>query len=231
MGQYYNIVNIDKKEYMDPGLFEGCDSKLMEWPCTDLPVATALLNLMADRWQGDRVYVVGDYAEADDPRDTFFAALEAAEKEFGTKSLHEWAEETCALLVPPNFFSSRNAQYLHGREIISEVRADISDHGWRYIINHDLKQYIDLTHCPVFLIYEDEKTDRLIFRCFSPLPMLLAMGNGRGGGDYPDIFPGHEFIGTWCDSVTSVRVRKDLGKKAAKYTEFYPGFVNPRVRE
>lgn len=87
MGQYYKIVNLTKREYLDPSHFgEGC--KLKEFACNARASLTALAVLLANsngrgggdyndvpetmavkpgRWAGDRIVVAGDYAEATDP--------------------------------------------------------------------------------------------------------------------------------------------------------------------
>jgi len=81
MGQYYRIVNIDKKEFMSPADF-GYGLKLLEFadPMGQSMVTSAMALLMADgnnrgggdlrtdhevvgSWAYDRVAVVGDYAD------------------------------------------------------------------------------------------------------------------------------------------------------------------------
>lgn len=78
MGQYFYIVNLDKREYLDP-LEIGCGMKLWEIaanPC--LNVLALLLRqsseggggdirkpyASAGRWAGDRLVIVGDYDES-----------------------------------------------------------------------------------------------------------------------------------------------------------------------
>lgn len=58
MGQYYLVANIDKQEYME------CTGslKLMEWSYNRNGVVLTMEDLMAKRWKGDRIYVIGDYA-------------------------------------------------------------------------------------------------------------------------------------------------------------------------
>jgi hypothetical protein len=56
----------------------------------------------------------------------------------------------------------------------------------QYIINHTKKQYVD-----------KEKHDK-----YHPLPLLVAEGNGRGGGDYHGI--NQDIIGSWSRDVISV---------------------------
>jgi hypothetical protein len=82
MGQYWIPVNIDKREYVMPHKL-GVGLKLWEQICVDHGTTTALFILTAampeprgggdfephpaiGRWAGDRVAVVGDYAEDDD---------------------------------------------------------------------------------------------------------------------------------------------------------------------
>lgn len=62
MGQYYKVVNIDKKEYMysDGGI------KLMEWSYNRNPLVLNIMKKLANEWKGDRVFVVGDYALSGD---------------------------------------------------------------------------------------------------------------------------------------------------------------------
>jgi hypothetical protein len=81
MGQYHMVVNLDKKEFLDPHSL-GCGLKLMEQAGTQFGTAGALLILLAcsngrgggdcfkhpyvGRWAGDHIAVVGDYAEDTD---------------------------------------------------------------------------------------------------------------------------------------------------------------------
>lgn len=82
MGQYHYVFNLDKKEYLHPHKF-GNGLKLMEFACaagtmTGLAVLLATSNgrgggdlrtsntEIPGRWAGDRIAIVGDYAEGDD---------------------------------------------------------------------------------------------------------------------------------------------------------------------
>src|SRR3972149_6463998 len=87
MGQYYKIVNLDKKEYLHPHKF-GDGLKLLEFGCSSQGTLTALTLLLAKgngrgggdypsnnpligSWAGDRIVIVGDYYDdekKDDPR-------------------------------------------------------------------------------------------------------------------------------------------------------------------
>lgn len=79
MGQYYMIVNIDKKEFIHPHKF-GDGLKLLEFGDSMGGTMTALAILLADgnnrgggdlrsdkeiigSWAGDRIVIAGDYAD------------------------------------------------------------------------------------------------------------------------------------------------------------------------
>jgi hypothetical protein len=88
MGQYFLIVNLDKKEYLSPHRL-GCGAKLWEISANN---PTRLFPLLlrksseggggdiqkdypsAGRWAGDRIVVVGDYDKS--------GLYEIAQKEF-----------------------------------------------------------------------------------------------------------------------------------------------------
>ncbi|MDA3813534.1 MAG: hypothetical protein PF570_04700 [Candidatus Cloacimonetes bacterium] len=79
MGQYYKIVNLDKKEFLNTYTFND-GAKLLELGCSSEGTLTALAILLADgngrgggdlhsenpiigSWAGDRIVVAGDYAD------------------------------------------------------------------------------------------------------------------------------------------------------------------------
>jgi hypothetical protein len=80
MGQYYKIVNLDKKQYMEPWTFDD-GAKLLEFGMSAEGTMTALAILLADgngrgggdlndepnplvgSWAGDRIVISGDYAD------------------------------------------------------------------------------------------------------------------------------------------------------------------------
>jgi hypothetical protein len=79
MGQYYKIVNVKKKQYLNPHTF-GDGAKLMEFSMSASGVLAGLAILLADgngrgggdlnseneivgSWAGDNIVVAGDYAD------------------------------------------------------------------------------------------------------------------------------------------------------------------------
>lgn len=59
----------------------------------------------------------------------------------------------------------------------------------KYLINNDKSEYIDLAK------YK-EKSDNHGWIIF-PLSLLTAIGNGRGAGDYHDVYPNFDICGYW----------------------------------
>lgn len=79
MGQYYKIVNLDKRQYLRPSDFKD-GAKLMEFGASGQGTMSALAVLLAHgngrgfgdcrsedpivgSWAGDRIVVTGDYAD------------------------------------------------------------------------------------------------------------------------------------------------------------------------
>lgn len=63
---------------------------------------------------------------------------------------------------------------------------------FKYILNHDTKQYVDKSKVP------DKDGWRI-----HPLPLLTCEGNGRGGGDYGNEGE-HEIVGSWARNRISI---------------------------
>ncbi len=204
MGQYYKVVNIDKKEYMrsDGGV------KLMEWSYNLNSLILNLIDKMANEWKGDRVYVVGDYAVSSDDEESYdYKKLVEIEKELGiyNKKDKEGYKETI-------YSQADNYKQIGLKELEKEE--------YKYIYNHNKKQYINLEHCPLAWIYKDKKMKEYEIIRISPLSLLLTLGNGRGGGDYR----GHNdyYIGNYLDDVTNLEITKQPLNN--DYIEFRPEF-------
>ena len=210
MGQYFYVVNIDKRERLCPFDFD-CGMKLMEWSYNDNKVVKAMMNLLGSRWAGDRVYVVGDYAEADRPEEPCYNALREVLEELDTNSLYRWAGDNCVRLLPG--------------KVTEGQKVDATSCKYRYLVNHATRQYVDLSKCPM-----DDRLSHFRPTSIAPISLLLAMGNERGFGDYHKEHPGFEYVGSWCDTIRSVTVSRRLPQVALNvggqsYTEFAPGFT------
>jgi hypothetical protein len=220
MGQYYHIINVDKKQQLMPFDFDN-GLKLMEWAYDKNNMVLALMNLMAGEWYSDRVYVVGDYADDSDMSECWareYVELETAfcnEQESLYDASISW--ERIAPETGPMFKMTHDED-----AIFAETPADMEDHGLRYIYNHATRQVIDLDDCPVEWEWEDNGKKGVTK--IAPLPLLLAMGNGRGGGDYWNE-SNSNLVGSWCSTVQFLEVTKKPLEKCGEYESFKPNFT------
>jgi len=51
----------------------------------------------------------------------------------------------------------------------------------------------------------------------NPLPLLTALGNGRGGGDYRDCYPDFDKVGIWAGDSLSIEDTVPKGKWYKKF--------------
>ena len=73
MGQYWTLINLDKKEKITSFAL-GSGTKLVEMAWNTGPSASLVVllavnggdDLAIGRWAGDRIVLIGDYAEPDD---------------------------------------------------------------------------------------------------------------------------------------------------------------------
>lgn len=93
MGQYYKVVNLDKKQYIKPHAFDD-GAKLLEFGCSSGGTMLALALLLASgngrgggdhrssdpvigSWAGDRIVIAGDYGDdglfTDDPERNLYS--------------------------------------------------------------------------------------------------------------------------------------------------------------
>lgn len=211
MGQYYKVVNADKKLYFTPWEVGGNGAKLMEWSYNRNEMVLALMNLLANEWKGDRVYVVGDYAEANNEKEPCYEAVKALEEEMG---------------LPDGEISS---VYVYASEKFRNISAlvDTEDRGLRYIYNHRTKQFVDTAKCPIEWTWYSKDEKKTYINKIAPIPLLLAMGNGRGCGDFHSQHIGYEYVGSWCSSVQDIEITADK-IDGLEYEEFAPSFTEQK---
>lgn len=86
------------------------------------------------------------------------------------------------------------------------------------LLNHSKHQYLDLKkYKEKFDKMQSETSYRLW--CIHPLPLLTALGNGRGGGDYSSSMLNYNKVGIWAGDLLSV------GDPLTGYTEVDAFFV------
>lgn len=86
----------------------------------------------------------------------------------------------------------------------------------KFLLNHDTKQFIDLNEYKANSVGND---DWII----NPLPLLTAVGNDRGGGDFHEGNIGYEFVGIWAWNLISI-----VDKPPKSYKKFSPVFKEIR---
>lgn len=114
MGQYYLIVNLDKKQFLHPHRC-GDGLKLLEFGCSANGTLTALAVLLADgnnrgggdlrshhpvigSWAGDRIVVTGDYADegkfTSDPARNLFCVAKDEYQDLSRQALRAMADDS-----------------------------------------------------------------------------------------------------------------------------------------
>ena len=236
MGQYYIAGNLDKKQKFQ---FDGV--KLMEFSWVGNKSMQAFAALMAGAWKGDAVYVVGDYADMTegpyDGDDAWLPQLEAVLRDLGITdakyvSEHDGREYPYSL-------------YRHIDDTFEDVTAEAMQRATegeslRYILNPELGVYVDLEHCPADSVSYWAEDDEAFAWRVHPLSLLLAMGNGRGGGDFGGHFAPfvdlhadrrairrstNHTVGAWTGTAASIRFAKTGEESAlAGLQEWQPAF-------
>lgn len=198
MGQYYIIANMDKKEVMTlKGRLQ--EKKLMEM-ALDKTVVSGIMNLLTGKWCKDHVYLIGDYADHDNMDEAYHNVLK------------EWKEK----------YNVYGSLYKFIIDSFARIEGDPVNNHYRFIYNHSRKEYIDLHHCQ-----KCHNDDARISEYISPLVLLIAVGNGRGGGDYFND-KNDEFAGSWCDSIHEVEIGKEF-RDDLQYNEFRPDFCDDNI--
>ncbi|MDR2525540.1 MAG: hypothetical protein LBC83_05075 [Oscillospiraceae bacterium] len=152
------------------------------------------LNLMEHSWIGDgsvnavcsliynnpcKVAWIGDYSDRsyDPAKDAYAKTLscEEFEKVFETA----WCGSS---FIKPYKLDQEGSKLT-----TSEIKTG-------YLINHDLKCYVDMA---AYIKRSTVPDDSIGGCCIHPLPLLTACGNGRGDGDFYGR-KGRKDVGTWA---------------------------------
>lgn len=214
MGQYYSIANMDKKEYLYTHDYD-CGLKLMEFSYKENKVIEQMLKLMNTDWKGDKVFIVGDYADQSDLNECWIKPYQEACKAFDildkTKVVYE------------NEYEYNLDDYINDN--FTRIKPHIKGRTPRYVYNTNKQNYLDLNHANIAWAYKEEKNGKEYKGTtqFSDISLLLAMGNGRGGGDY-HTEDCSELVGSWCEDSDALIVSTKKLDEFKDYEEFRPGF-------
>lgn len=229
MGQYYKFVNMDKKEVLYPDDYE-CFAKLMETSFFEGNTRetngymAAFCYLMETRWKGDQVVLIGDYADyyPNGKNENDFSGAQAMAtlyKKYPKLTADipraKRTKATGNIVFTPYFICED-----HGSSKTASL--DVENYKIpRYIINEAKKSYIDLDHMPTNWSAKDKDGNEHEMKVF-PLSLMIACGNGLGGGDYFGT-TGQDLVGQWILDTPSIRLTNDEPDLAV-YQELKPGF-------
>lgn len=200
MGQYYKIVilstkerKVSNKKKIITGFFPDWGVKLMEWSYVGNVTTRRLENVLYENPQ--RVVVAGDYAD-EEPQN-----CKDSSGEWVKENLYHWIDKVGKLDEKPYLVYGKSKDCSiewenYGRA--AEEKAKIEPHH-RYAINEDKKLYVDLG-------FEPKRKLKL-----HKLALLLAEGNGRGGGDYRGI--NEDKVGMWARDLIRVSDERPYGYK------------------
>ena len=187
MGQYYGIIikRPDGKINYNNRKIEGCDyqmAKLMEHSWMQNDTILAIVNQIYK--EKCRLIWCGDYAEAD----------EIDEVSNGEASYD-------------NLWGGDEHKKFKSNEIsepFTKYDGDKFDYSGKFLVNHTKKFYI------AFDDYIKKSTNKDGW-CISPISLLTAIGNGRGGGDYGG--KNVKKVGSWAWDEISIEDEKPKGFK------------------
>ena len=203
MGQYHSVINLDKRAGYSPRSV-GSSIKAADQGESLTPGA-ALLLLLSDPngWGGERIAIVGDYAEDSDLTDSPFPASELwgrlAESN-GLKNVGWLARKVIEEAQIATFTKDRHHGYTYTLHDFASDPLDLA----MTVYNHDKRERIT----PTLLGDPDALFD--IIRegwcggTATALTILLAAsckGGARGGGDYDGE---HPLVGSWAGDHISV---------------------------
>lgn len=216
MGQYYIVVNFTKRVYFH-SVDDGCN-KLMEFSYQGTKTVNALTNLIKNAWNGDEVAVLGDYADSGyintyNNSDTPVIALQKyaalCNVNLEDESLYNFVKKNFLKLTPEN-----------DKTFFKRI---FKDPEMRYIVNSDRHEYVDLNDLPMEY-YTSE--GQVYVDYIAPLPLLLAIGNGMGGGDYDETLRDADKVGLWTTSSSHLfltNYKEDLKYNTNLNPFFYEG--------
>ncbi len=180
MGQYYKFMNLDKKQRCDRNQHM---LKLLEHSYLENEYCMDILSLLSDKWKGDRVLHVGDYAEGND-NTTTCKVIEKIEKDYKLdRTVYNWQDG------------------------FEDIKPEKKQNKIRYVYNLDKKEYIDLLKQPIQWFWLEK--NKIHFSKFNSFALLIGCGNEQGGGDY--YLANHLQVGSWAGDhfVSSETFLKD----------------------
>lgn len=204
MGQYYKILCVNRREELSK---DGYGAKLMEssWVGNDL--TTSLYYMLMRNWSEKIVVNIGDYA---DTNEDWAVLVNKLSKRFKINSYPDYWDNT-------KTYKSLYQTAKEFTKIVPKSSIKRKDLGRIYGLNLNKKEFVDLNVLPVTDVYKDKRGETIY--SVEPISLLVAMGNGLGGGDYYDDSEFTSYVGSWAGDRISVSHFIPNG-----YTEIEPNF-------
>lgn len=252
MGQYYNVeqrykyINIDKRIIVcaNYGL-ELCKHSWLGNNSVVIPIK----QLVKTEWQGDRVIQLGDcvdgMAASTELREEHLKFIKKIKKEVGMtngQSLY-WDNvadegETFKKYTLKELFDSYDLKLEYDAEYMpvtfNEKGQKCSCDQFRYLYNTKRKEYVD--SFKILPSYVEEYKSEINFVKLDAYSLLIAIGNGLGGGDY--FGPDENLVGLWASTSDSIIISEKSPKEYAEensevenYTELVPLFCEHKPIE
>lgn len=237
MGQYHAIVNFDRRTGFDP---HSVDSgiKLMELGHTPRSLA-GLFVLLTDEWAGDKIAIVGDYAEKGDlpfkvkaatgiaTEDIFSVVTSNKDYKAAGHDAHGWLP--CGWLARKTMeesgfgtFHSEDRSWDSGKDWRFTENPNPTPMGEHVFVNHTTREYVD----PAGLGDSRELSDWALnghdggmTTATAVLLGVSSRNGGRGGGDFYYDSP---LVGSWGGNSLAVVSIEDTDG----YTD-----ITPTVRD
>lgn len=200
MGEYFNWVNVDKKEYLCPADFD-LGNKLHESMYRGNAILSALHSLLSSEWRGDRILFLGD--ECKMPIDPKYEVLQILDNETRQRKTGHYYDT-----VVENYrnvsclFKEAEAEVRQGIDYYikklgnsSTVSHDTNEYGinidhpfdglflkcgknYRYTINYTKKVYYSLDFTKILHLDRSENSNA------DPLPLLMGYGRSASLGSW-----------------------------------------------
>jgi len=216
MGEYYDWVNIDKKEYISPYCFDY-GSKSIESSTKYNPVLRALQELLHTNWRGDRVVWLGDevnfsdeYQESKSSKITNKELLQIIPNNDDIDLTYK--NVSCLFEYARYTVTEDVESYLENPEYsVNKYMIDIKDpykgmfeksiygYVYKYVINYSKEIFYSIDDVIILYQNKDEWDD------IDPLPRLMAYGRDLK-------------IGEWLGDI--VGVSNDMPKNYKQIKEF-----------
>ena len=199
MGQYYAPVVKDNKNNFEHYYSWDYDNglKLMEHSYIGNNFVESIVKRLLDNPM--RIAWVGDYAD---------------EKDFKQNQVHNDLQDFIDMYDDDNEIKYKKAL----KEPINDMENSLN----LFMINHTKKLYINMWEYVLNNLVLDKKKYNY-GDCVHPLPLLTALGNGKGGGDYRGI--NKHLVGIWAGDLIEFVNRETWYNKYRKdYIEFEPLF-------